>query len=79
MPFSLALFRQLCVASATLFLFFMRKLFSGEMLEKLRRRLLAAELGVANEEPVDEEKDRKLRGVYGVEYMVAGVYGELVI
>ena len=56
---------------------FARKLFSGEMLEKLRRLLLAAELGVASDDAVDEENDRRLRGVYGVEYTVAGVYGEL--
>ena len=67
MPFSLARFLQLLVVSATLFLGRMRKLFSGERLEKLRRRLLAAALGVASDEPVDDEKDRKLRGVYGVE------------
>ena len=63
MAFSLARVLQLCVASATPLLPFPRKLFSGETLEKLRRLLLAAELGVANEEVADDEKDRRLRGV----------------
>ena len=53
----------MCVASATPLLPFPRKLFSGETLEKLKRLLLAAELGVANEEVADDEKDRRLRGV----------------
>lgn len=41
-----------------------------------RRRLLAAELGVASEEAVVVENDRRLRGVYG-DAAVMGVYGEL--
>ena len=50
---------------------------SGEVRDRLRfrRRVIAADAGVAKLDPLDEN-DRRLRGVYGVEIEVAGVNGE---
>ena len=42
---------------------------------RFRRRPTAADAGVARVDPLDEN-DRKLRGVYGVDSVVAGVNGE---
>lgn len=59
MPFSLARERQLSVTSAKLFLLCALKLSSGEV-GTGRRRLLAADPGVAKDEALDDEKDRRL-------------------
>ena len=48
----------------------------SERLRPRRRGTGAADAGVAMLETV-EEKDRRLRGVYGVERVVAGLNGEV--
>ena len=61
--------------SARLFLlFFPWKLTSGDK-ERLRRRALA-DNGVTRVDPFDDGAERRLRGVYGVEIVVTGVYGD---
>ena len=76
MPFSLALVRQLSAISAKLFLSLPLKLSSGET-GTFRRRCPAIDAGVARDDTFDDENDRRLYGVYGVESEVTGVYGEL--
>jgi hypothetical protein len=44
---------------------------------KLSLLTLEAEPGVVSVEPFDEENERRLRGVYGVEFVLSGVAGDL--
>jgi len=75
-PFSFARVLQFSAMSARLFEL---TLTSGDN-ERLRRLRPIAEAGVAKLDPFEEEeKDLRLRGVYGVDKVVAGVYGGLVL
>ena len=76
MPFSCARLRQLSAVSAIPFSPFVWKLSSAER-DRLSRLFAFVEEGVAKEEAVDVEKERKLIGVYGDVSKAAGGYGEL--
>ena len=75
MPFSPARVLQLSATSAKLFFSLALRLFSGDV-GGIARRWAAIDAGVARDETFDDENERRLYGVYGVESEVTGVYGE---